>query len=794
MFRNYLKIAVRQLIKNKSYLIINTLGMGVALACGLTAYILVAFNIEFDSVHDSEKTRNIAKVMAHFEYQDGQQYQNMVAPTVMAPIAAEEISGINRYTRFIRNTGNLTFENQSFTEDINFADDSFFDLFEFPLISGTVANFKEKESIYLDPDLATKFFGETDPIGKQMTVSFRDNQYDVIVRGVFEKIPLNSSFTINALIRIETFIDLHEIGENDWSSYRDASTLFELADINRIEEISAQLNKYTGVRNEMKSDATVVSYELIPFSTTVSDSDANWTYLMTKISFVPLLVFITMASIILLIACFNLTNTTIALTGKRMKEIGVRKVVGASRMQIVGQFILEMSITIILAMVVGLGISQIMIPEFTAMWDLAYGFDELSYINLFATLIFLLFTTALLAGAYPAINNSRFKPVSLLKGQTKVKGTNVLTRILLVTQFSLSVIVLVAGILFTLNSKFQKEISLGYDMPNILVVSIQGTEEYNGLKNAILNHPQIEGVAITDHHIGYGSYKSPIKIDTTTVTANIFEVGANYFDVIGMGISKGRGFIEGSTLDLEKSAIIDEHFVEFHKLNDPLGTKILFQDAWYEVVGVVGNHFDDLWGNERIENGNFFRMAKNDQVRRMVVRVKDSDQILETQEMIEQEWKKLFPGKPFNSRMQDDIVFANVNQTNRNLTVIFLFLTFLGCLLSASGIYALANLNIGKRTKEIGIRKVLGASVGHILRIINKEFFIILVLAMFFGGVGGYVLIDALLDDIYPTHIEVGVLPVFLCGLLIFIIGMSTTSSTIIMAARNNPVKTLRDE
>jgi len=139
-------------------------------------------------------------------------------------------------------------------------------------------------------------------------------------------------------------------------------------------------------------------------------------------------------------------------------------------------------------------------------------------------------------------------------------------------------------------------------------------------------------------------------------------------------------------------------------------------------------------------------------------------------------------------------VYANVNQTNRNLTVVFLFLTVLGCLLSASGIYALANLNIGKRTKEIGVRKVLGASVGSILRLINKEFFFILLAAMIFGGAIGYVLTDALLDNIYRTHIDVGVFTVFLCGLLIFIIGISTTSTTILQAAKSNPVNTLRDE
>jgi ABC-type antimicrobial peptide transport system permease subunit len=736
----------------------------------------------------------MTKVISHFEYQDGRPYQNMVAPTVMAPIVAEEIAGIEGFTRFVRDGGSINYKDKTFSESVSFADSTFFDMFEFQLRSGATSNFKNKESIFLTLDLANKYFDDANPIGQIMTFELRNKKYEVIVGGVFEKIPQNTSFNMDALIRIETYLDVYEIGPNDWGEWRDASTVFEVANNTNLEILSVQLNKYLDLRNEFKTDENATAYKIVAFSEPIDEETANWTYIMPRLSLIPLLVFITLASMILLIACFNLTNTTIALTVKRLKEIGVRKVVGARRSQIITQFLLEMVITITLAVIVGMGLSQIIVPEFTAMWGLLYSLEDLSTANLLAALVILIFISALLAGAYPALNNSKFKPVSLLKGQSKVKGTNTLIRILLVAQFSLSIIVLVAGIIFTLNSRYQNDVSLGYDMDQVLIVSVQGPEQYQGLKNAIMAYPKIEEVAVTDHHIGYGSYSNPIKIDTAEFTTQVYEVGATYFDVLGLPIIKGRGFIEGSELDFEESVIIDEEFVELHNLESPLGTKILFQENWYHVVGVVASHLNDLWKSDRVREGHFYRVAKPEQYRRLVARVSAEEDMLATTEYIENQWKDVFPDKPFLSRTQEDVVYGNINETNENLTVIFFFLTILGCLLSASGIYSLANLNIEKRTKEIGVRKVLGASVTSIVQLINKEFVIILLAAMVFGGAGGYVLTNALLNEIYATHIDVGVFTIILCGMLIFFIGIGTTSSTILHAAHSNPVDTLKDE
>jgi putative ABC transport system permease protein len=793
MIRNYLKIALRNLLKNKTYLVINSLGMGVAIACCMAAYLLVAFNIEFDSFFDDSKTKNITKVLTHLEHQSGEPYQNLVAPLVMGPIALEGISGVKHYSRFGSDGASMADGDKVFSERLNFVDSSFFKMFEFKLLHGSFQNIQNQKAVFLSDQMAAKLFDEEDPTNKPLTVNIRNREIEMFVGGVFERPPLNSSFFMEAVTRMENYLDIYDVAPNEWEEWREATLFLELENIQQSPAVQEQLNAYVPVRNEAKKDTKTTSYELIPFNETMYEDEANYSYIVSKIPLFPVMIFVILALIILLIACFNLTNTTIALTIKRLKEIGIRKVVGARRSQVVIQFLFEMTITISLSILVGLALSTIIVPEFAAMWGLQYGMEDLNGINLVFALLIILLVSALLAGAFPALNNSKFNPVALLKGATKVKGTSPITRVLLVIQFSLSVIVLVGGVIFTLNANFQKNVSFGYDLKKIFTVSVNGEQEYNQLKSVIAQNSYIEEISVTDHHIGWGSYDNPIKIDTSEFRTHVYEIGANYFNAMGMKILEGRNFVEESKSDFAEAAIVDESFVKFHNLEQAIDTKLIFQEQQYRIVGIVQDHVSNLFYNDNLEEGHFYRSARPEQYRMLIARVAPEN-FADTKVFIEEQWKELFPNKPFEARSQEEILFSGAMDTNRNLTQIFLFITFLGCLLSGSGIYSLASLNIERRTKEIGVRKVLGATVASIIRLINKEFAIILGISMVLGGVGGYFLTNILLDEIYATHIEVGIFTVILCSLLVFVIGISTTSGTIFKAAVANPATTLRDE
>jgi hypothetical protein len=453
---------------------------------------------------------------------------------------------------------------------------------------------------------------------------------------------------------------------------------------------------------------------------------------------------------------------------------------------------LETIITIVIATIVGLLMAQIIVPAFVNMWKLTYNLKDLDGLNMFIALIILIFLTSLLAGIYPALFSSKFKPTALLKGTVQIKGTNFLTRTLVALQFAMSVIVLIGGIVFIQNTKYQEDIQVGYDKDMIVTVALKGEREYEAMQAAIVSNPKILSIGVSDGNIGSSTYQTPVKIDTGEYNVQAAGVGINYFETMGLKLVHGRSFDLNNVNDQNEAVIVNRAFVEKTGLTDPIDKVVVLHDIRRHIVGVIENHFDNLYRSKEMEPFIFYPAGKNQYVN-LVVRT-EHENLPEIQKYLEKVWKELYPTKPFESKFQEDLVFAGSRELNANLEKIFLFITLLGGLLSAAGIFALASLNVAKRTKEIGIRKALGASVNNIVGLLNREFMIILIIAAILGSLGGYFLTGELLGQIYKYHVPVGLVPVILCAAVIFGLGIFTTSATILKAAKTNPVDTLRSE
>lgn len=793
MLKNYFMVGLRNLRKNKSYVIINTFGLGIALACCITAYLLLAYNIEFDDFHEDQKVANVFKVHAHFVNTDGDPYQSISAPINLGPNAQMDIAGIQRFTRYNGEGGYVRSGDDSFRENVSFADSTFFEMFDFPLLHGSYQSFQELHTVFLSEETAHKYFRDENPIGKVLILNFvNQTEIKVIVGGVIKKVPVNSSLVFDLLIRMEHFYDIHNLSTDNWKDWRDPTTFFQVASKEQAPTISDQLAKYIDRRNKEKTDRTVSSYKLEHFKSAFDQDDIRWSQVNLRISPAPLVVFLSMAMMILLIACFNMTNTSIAMTAKRMKEVGIRKVVGAGKRQIVGQFLFETVIVILLSLLTGLAMSKIIVPAFVNMWELDYGMEDLNGLNLLITLLALVFFTSLLAGIYPALFNSKFKPVVLLKGHARIRGTNVLTRGLISVQFALSVIVLIGGVIFIQNTKYQEKIKFGYDKDMVLLVNIQSEKEMEVMENEIRRNPHVLQVGATSHSLGWSSYSVPVGIDTAEYEIRHYAVGKNYFEIMGLPLLEGRGLNLENTTDREGAVVVNKAFLDKTNMQDPIRKVIKVHGVKRHIVGVVDNHVDNLFRSREPEPALFYPGIPGE-YQYMLVR-SHPENLASVKSNIEDLWKKQFPDKPFQCRFQEDLLLGETRKTNANLEKIFLFLTILGGLLSGSGIFSLASLNIEKRGKEIGIRKALGASVENIVHLMNMEFMIILLISGLLGSLGGYVLTGALLDVIYAYHISVGLIPVFVCALVIFAIGISTTTFTILKGARANPVDTLRDE
>jgi len=793
MLRNYLLIALRQIKKNKSYIIINTFGLGVALACCVTSYILLAFNLEFDNHFDDELTKNLYRV--HTEYRKGNIdiSEHVVTPIAMGPAIFNDISGVSSYTRFFNDGGFVRYGEKSFSEGISFADTSFVDLIPLKVVKGSLSAFNSINSIIITSEMAQKIFVDENPIGKVLIINFTNQtELQFVVGAVVKKFPMNSTISMDFLARIEHVLDIYNLPSNEWGDWHDPSLLLSIPNKANVETIEEQLGGYVALRNEKKEDAKVTRFKVESFNNPANQDDVDWSHFNLKISNIPIITFISMAGIILLIACFNLTNTSVALTVKRFKEVGIRKVVGATKWQIILQFLFEMVIIVILALLFGLIISKFIVGEFTDMWDLSYGLSDLSGVNLFITLIILVFIASILSGIYPAFLSTQFQPILLIKNQAKIKGSNWFTKSLVTVQFTLSIIVLINGIVFTQNTKFQEKLEYGFNYKDVLSVFIQSESEYKLLKGRAASNPKVKEVAVTHHQLGMSSYPFPIKIDTTEYQVQHIEVGENFLEVMGLRLSEGRFPNINNVTDEHETIVVNKTFLAKTGITDPLNTLVSVRGEKRRIIGVVEDHIDNLFRSKESEPFVYYGSKRNEyQV--MLVKSDPSD-LPSVKEGMEKLWDEAYPDKPFQSQFQEEILLGNLRGINANMKKIFIFLTILGALLSVSGIYALASINVERRTKEIGIRKTLGGSIPSIITLLSKPFMIILTIAAVIGGVFGFFQTDFLLGQIYAYHTEIKIWAVVIGILVVTLAGWLTTATTIFRAAQADPVKSLRDE
>lgn len=312
------------------------------------------------------------------------------------------------------------------------------------------------------------------------------------------------------------------------------------------------------------------------------------------------------------------------------------------------------------------------------------------------------------------------------------------------------------------------------------------------MEASILANPKIISVGASDGNLGRSTYQTSIQVDTSEYNTQVLAVGKNFFGTVGLRFLEGRPLNVELASDLTEAAVVNRAFVEKTQIKDPIGKIITIHGGKRAIVGVVENHIDNLYRTADPEPFAFY-VAPKDKYISLLVRTDPSD-LREIEQYLEKTWKELFPGRPFESDTQDDLLLADVRRANVNLEQIFFFITLLGGLLSVAGIFALTSLNVAKRTKEIGIRKALGATIPSIVSLLNREFALVLAIAAVLGATGGYYGTSLLMSNLFAYHIPVSLTPVVACGVAVIAMGLVTTSATILRAAKANPVDALRSE
>ncbi|MEM7107656.1 MAG: FtsX-like permease family protein [Bacteroidota bacterium] len=800
MLKNYLKITFRSLWKSKVFVLVNITGMGLAIACSIVAYLNYDFNINFDS--NQTNIDNIYRIDGERVYQNRKQVYG-ISPLPLSAAVKDNIGDVSDVLRYIPSGGNFKVADELFNENFTFVDPNFFDFFYFNIREGDINALNGKSNIMISSSVVEKYFPEGNALGKTLTHFTSNGNRDYKVAAIFEDHPMNSSFGDARIITvIDNFFDLQNASkedtdirhENNWSAW--TTSFVKVEDPSRVKNIENRLTaNYIEIQNNARLDFKLDKYVLEPFEGMAhrASDDQVWAHRLRS-SMPPPAVTVPgiMAILILLIACFNFTNTSMAIASKRLKEIGLRKVMGGLRNQLIVQFLLENVVLCFLSLLAGVLFALYLVPAYGSLWpflEISMDFSQNSqfYLFLFAVLLF----TGLLAGSYPAFYISKFEPASILKGSSKFGGTGKVTSVLLTLQFSISLIAIILGAIFYDNAIYQKEMDYGFNKSGSISLYFNDLSEYQVYKNSVSDNPEIIATAGSEYQINRSYRNDPVINGSEQYDVDILHVGDNFFETMDFKLIEGRGFRKDSQTDISESVIVSEEMVKVFGWDDPLGQKLVWMDTVsLYVVGVMQNAFlEGLW--EPI-TPLMLRYVAEEDYHYLTVKT-SSENIIEVNEYLEGTWKKVFPDKMYSGEYMDEDM-SEAALVNNNVLKMFGFLGILAAFMSVIGLFSIVSLSVLKRMKEVGVRKVLGASIAHLMFILNKNFLIMLIIASVIGSGLTYAVANPFMDLIWAYHAQPGIAAFGAAILMLLFFALATISLKVYRAATTNPTETIRTE
>jgi predicted permease len=797
MIKNYLKIALRNLARHKIYGLINVVGLAMSMACGIIMFTLVKYHLSFDNFH--KDASRIYRFVTE-QHRDDISYAGSVPPAFGKAFRndyafAEKVARVVTYHDALINIedGN-ELKKYKEKEGIGIAEPEFFDIFNFPFLQG------DKKTALIEPNtavlterLAKKYFGNAAPIGKTLKL---ENKTLFKVTGVIKDIPVNTDLKSEIYASWATMKSLNEwfADDNAWGGISTELQCFTRLRPNmstqQIEKLlAAYVTKY---RSKSKN---VHHYKLQPLSEVHFDS--RYGGVMEKrnlwvLSFIGLFLIIT--------ACVNFVNLATAQALRRAKEVGIRKVLGSLRGQLFRQFVAETGVITIIATVVAIGIAYLVLPYVNTWFKTQMTIHLFTDIQLLLFIPLLILVVTFLAGSYPGLVLSRFQPVAALKGKLSrqnLAGFNT-RRGLIVFQFTISLILIIGMIVITRQMLYVKQSDLGFDKEAVVMIPL-GADSLGAaqktLQNELINVPGVETVSLCfDAPASQNTWSTSIRFDTRTED-ELFKVSIkagdeNYINTFGLQLVAGRNIFPSDTV---REFLVNETLVKKLQLRSPedaLGKKIYFQGGSRSapITGVVKDFHDQSFHSD-INPVCITSYSQNYGSYAVKINMKNIRTILPA---LEKKWSSMNPGKIYEYQFLDERI-AEFYETEETMLKLIRAFSLIAILIGCLGLYGLVSFMAAQKTKEIGIRKVLGSSVTEILWIFGKEFSILIVAAFVVAAPVAWWLMNAWLRD-FKYHIQIGPLIFILAIGITMAIAMCTVGWQSLRAALANPVKSLRTE
>ena len=800
MIKNYLKIAIRNLGKNKGSSFINIAGLSIGLACAMLIILYVKDEVSYDRFHKNGD--RIFRIVRKITNPDGS-VAGMDGYTGYShgPGFSTNIPEIKTFIRFNHHftylkTGKT--DNEVAYQEIHTTDPGFFSVFSFPLLYGDPKTaLSQPNNVVISENIAKQQFGTTNAIGKTMLL-MNDNKFKpYLVSGVARECPQNSSIKFQILLPISISKE-EQRSDVKWFNFSlhtfvvlapNADPKIIAAKMQRVYQADARESiRIAREKYDVKSNST---YSLQPlndlhlskdypvFDGLTDASSPMFSYILSGI-----------ALFILLIACINFVNLTVARSIKRAKEIGIRKAIGSSRKQLITQFMGETLIVCLVAFIMAIALVEVSLPFFNQIANKALALSYLLDLKLTLGYISLFLITTFLAGFYPSLVLSGYNPVQTLYSKASVGGKNYLHKLLVVLQFSLASFLIISTLVVSSQFNFLTTEKLGYDDSDLLSIYQWGItpQQMDLFKQKLAANPNIVGVTAKD--MGYENETA--KLDNGTKMGFVREtVDQNFLPLMKIPVANGRNFSKDFLSDSSHSILVNETFAKQAGWKNAVGqpVEIVQGNEKYNVVGVVKDyHFEPL---NSVIRPQIFTLKGGRVLGNIFIKIRPKTEVASLQQ-VEKAFKFIFPMIPMSYSFKNDENVSNY-RAEANWKRIMLFGAVITIFISCIGLFGLSVLSAETRTKEIGIRKVLGASVSVIVAILSKDFLKLVIIALLIAIPFAWMVANKWLQT-YPYRISLSWWIFGSAGLVVIIVAAATVSFQTIKAALANPIRSLRSE
>ena len=769
LISSYLKTAIRNLARHRIYSAINIIGIAIGLAFCILTYLFVQNEWTYDTFHENADRIYLVYEKEQFSWITG------TTPGPLGPALRDAFPDMQT-VRFTSRTGKMGTEGRVFEAKLGFADPNFFDIFSFPLLRGDATRvLQDKYSALITEKTAQKYFNNANPIGEVLPIEYRKEIQNYTITGIVKNAPNNSTIQFDVLLPFE-----QSKVEDKWNYYM-VSTFMMLPQNAQPNSLEQQFPKWTKNWWGEKSKRQLKLQPLtkMHFDQNMGDSNPIYSYILSGI-----------ALLVLFIACVNFITLTLGRQATRAREVGLRKVVGARRSQIANQFIGESLLLILIALVTGIAIAELALPTFNTLAEKSlFMSDGLNFTTL-AFLVLLVSLVGITAGGYPALILSRLQPTQIITSRLQIKTGNRFGKALIVFQFALSIFLIITTLMMAQQLTFLRTQPLGYQTEHVVAIWTSDLKKQNrttemAFRDALLSHHAVISTTWINHRLNNTMrITSPVKYrGSPEQSVETLNIDYDFFKTLDIKLVAGREYSKDFPTDKKEAIMVNEALVEKLGIEDPAGKTINDRT----IIGVVQNfHFRSL--HHKIEPAIMTLFVHTG---RLLVRIRPEN-VPGTIAFIKEQWEKVAPNHAFNFSFIDEDLNKQYRKEERwNLMI--QYATGFAIFIATLGAFGLAALATTRRTKEIGIRKVLGASQTQILSLLSREFVLYIALSSLIAFPIAYYATNQWLQTFaYRTGLDIGT---FLLGsLVLFFIVLTPVTTQTLKAARANPADALRDE